>query len=456
MVTSGNSSRKTFVLDASAPLDDTRSFTRFGDNDVVLPAVVIEDLSAKLADLDLRHFAQAALWFLDELRAKHGNLANPVPIGSDGGTLRIESDNTDQSVLPSGMRQKTNFATVLAVARHLQKSGLNVTFVSKDPTMRLRASIIGLDVQEYQADQASQAGWPGFIEAVVAPEVMAAVQEGRCNLKDLGSLPANTSLLLKLATGQEVLTRLHSGGRLHVVQMRRVSGVSGRSPEQWAAIDMLLDPNLGAVSLGGPAGTGKSALALCAGLQLVKQGLFENIVVFRPVDPLGGQDIGFLPGTMKEKMAQWAMPVLKTLESTLKDKAAAQRAFANIEFLPLTYIRGTTLTDSWVILDEVQNLESGTLLQFLTRHGEDSKVVLCGDVAQRDNLRVGRFGGIARVIEAYTGEEYFGHVTMTRSERSKMARMAIRLLSEGGERSRRSATSSYTDIPGGVASLFKF
>ncbi|NCW35064.1 MAG: PhoH family protein [Actinobacteria bacterium] len=205
-----------------------------------------------------------------------------------------------------------------------------------------------------------------------------------------------------------------------------------RSAEQRVALDLLLDNEVGIVSLGGRAGTGKSALALCAGLEAVmERRLHKKVVVFRPLYPVGGQELGYLPGTEGEKMSPWAQAVFDTLGAVVSNEVIEEIMDRGlIEVLPLTHIRGRSLHDAFVIVDEAQSLERGVLLTVLSRIGQGSRVVLTHDVAQRDNLRVGRHDGIVAVIEALKGHPLFAHITLTRSERSQIAALVTEMLED--------------------------
>ena len=215
---------------------------------------------------------------------------------------------------------------------------------------------------------------------------------------------------------------------------RDIFGLHGRSAEQRLAIDVLLDNNIGIVSLGGRAGTGKSALAMCAGLEAVlERNLHRKIMVFRPLYAVGGQELGYLPGDQGEKMNPWAEATFDTLSSVVSQNVVNEVMERGIlEVLPLTHIRGRSLHDAFVIVDEAQSLERNVLLTVLSRIGQNSRVVLTHDVAQRDNLRVGRHDGVASVIEALKGQQLFAHLTLTRSERSPIAALVTDLL-EGGQ-----------------------
>jgi PhoH-like ATPase len=221
---------------------------------------------------------------------------------------------------------------------------------------------------------------------------------------------------------------------VRLIRDRDAFGIHGRSAEQRVALDLLLDPDVGIVSLGGRAGTGKSALALCAGLEAVlERQLHQKVLVFRPLYAVGGQDLGYLPGSEGEKMAPWAQAVFDTLGSvTSRNVIEEVLARDLLEVQPLTHIRGRSLHDAFVIVDEAQSLERNVLLTVLSRIGQNSRVVLTHDVAQRDNLRVGRHDGVVAVVEKLKGNPLFAHVTLTRSERSPIAALVTELLEDIG------------------------
>ena len=214
---------------------------------------------------------------------------------------------------------------------------------------------------------------------------------------------------------------------------REAFGLHGRSAEQRIALELLMDPSVGIVSLGGNAGTGKSALALCAGLEMVMERReHRKVVVFRPLYAVGGQELGYLPGSEGDKMAPWAQAVFDTLGAITTPEVVEEIIARDmVEVLPLTHIRGRSLHDSFVIVDEAQSLERNVLLTVLSRIGRDSRVVLTHDVAQRDNLRVGRFDGVVAVVEKLKGHPLFAHITLTRSERSAIAALVTDVLGDG-------------------------
>jgi PhoH-like ATPase len=434
------SSRRTFVLDTSVLLADPLAILRFEEHEVVLPVVVITELEAKRAHPELGYFARQALRLLDDLRVQHGRLDQPLPVGQgngNSGTVRVELNHTDPTVLPPGFRQMgqswDNDTRILAVARNLAADGADVTLVSKDLPMRVKASAVGLAAEEYRGTGAVESGWTGMSEISVPAELIDAMYDSeRLDLAEARELPCHTGLVLVSDRGS-ALGRVTPEKQVRLVRGDRDAfGLHGRSAEQRVALDLLMDPDVGIVSLGGRAGTGKSALALCAGLETVmERRQHRKVVVFRPLYAVGGQDLGYLPGSEAEKMNPWAQAVFDTLGALVTSDVVEEIMDRGmLEVLPLTHIRGRSLHDAFVIVDEAQSLERNVLLTVLSRVGQGSRVVLTHDVAQRDNLRVGRHDGVASVIEALKGHPLFAHVTLTRSERSPIAALVTEMLED--------------------------
>ena len=422
---------RTYVVDTSVLLADPGALSRFEEHEVVLPVVVVTELEAKRHHPELGYFARVALRHLDELRVLHGRLDRAVPIGDLGGTVRVELNHTDASSLPSGFRLGDNDTRILAVARNLADEGALVTLVSKDLPLRIKASAVGLDAQEYRAELAPESGWTGMVELDVAgADLDDLYDDGRLDLEEARDLPCHTGLVM-LSDRGSALGRVRPDKAVQLVRGDRDAfGLHGRSAEQRVALDLLLDPEIGIVSLGGRAGTGKSALALCAGLEAVmERRQHKKVVVFRPLYAVGGQELGYLPGSENEKMSPWAQAVFDTLGAlTSPDVIDEILDRGMLEVLPLTHIRGRSLHDAFVIVDEAQSLERNVLLTVLSRIGANSKVVLTHDVAQRDNLRVGRHDGVVAVVEKLKGHPLFAHVTLNRSERSPIAALVTDLL----------------------------
>ncbi|CAI8364895.1 MAG: PhoH-like protein [Cellulomonadaceae bacterium TMED98] len=425
---------RTFVLDTSVLLSDPAAIFRFAEHHVVLPVVVISELERKRHDPEIGYFARQALRHLDSLRDKHERLDFPIAVG-DGGTLRVELNHSNQSVLPSGLQVGDNDSRILAVAVNLAAEGLAVTVVSKDLPMRVKAASVGLAAEEYRAELAVDSGWTGMAEiSLGSTDVQRLYDTESLTTTLVEDMPLNTGVVITSERGS-ALGRVTSPKTISLVRGDRdLFGLHGRSAEQRMAIDLLLDNQVGIISLGGRAGTGKSALALCAGLEAVlERNLHRKIMVFRPLYAVGGQELGYLPGDHTEKMNPWAEATFDTLGSVVSPNVVSEVMERGIlEVLPLTHIRGRSLHDAFVIVDEAQSLERNVLLTVLSRIGQNSRVVLTHDVAQRDNLRVGRHDGVASVIEALKGQSLFGHITLTRSERSQIAALVTDLL-EGNQ-----------------------
>lgn len=431
--TAAPTTTKSYVVDTSVLLSDPRAVLRFAEHDVILPIVVITELEAKRHHPELGYFARTALRLLDDLRQANGRLDNPIRVNPEGGHLRVELNHTDIDRLPTGFRLGDNDTRILAVALNYAHEGRDVVLVSKDLPMRVKAAAMGLEAQEYRNEQVKDSGWTGMttieVESSVVDEVF---RSGSVDLPDAADIVVNSGVVLR-APGSAALGRRLADGRVKAIRSDlEAFGVHGRSAEQRVALDLLLDPTVGIVSLGGRAGTGKSAMALCAGLEMVmERRQFAKVMVFRPLFAVGGQELGYLPGTADEKMSPWGQAVYDTLGSvTNKYVIDELEQREMLEVLPLTHIRGRSLHDAFVIVDEAQSLERNVLLTVLSRIGQNSRVVLTHDVAQRDNLRVGRHDGVAAVVERLKGNPLFGHVTLNRSERSPIAALVTEMLEE--------------------------
>ena len=432
MAAKGQKAKKTFVLDTSVLLADPGALYRFAEHEVIIPIAVIGELETKRDHPELGYFARAALRALDDLRVSHGRLDKALTITPEGGTLSVELNHTDLSTLPHGfLRDGTNDSRILAISKNLMSDGKDVVLVTKDLPLRVKASSVGVEAQEYLAELVSNSGWTGIEEVDVSHSVIDDLYASDyADHESAHQLPVHTGIVLHSEKGS-ALARVTSDKRLKLVRGdRQAFGLHGRSAEQRIALDILLDESIGIVSLGGRAGTGKSALALCAGLEAVmEKRLHKKVVIFRPLYPVGGQELGYLPGSEGEKMSPWAQAVFDTLGALVSQPVIDEIIDRGlIEVLPLTHIRGRSLHDSFVIVDEAQSLERGVLLTVLSRIGQASRVILTHDVAQRDNLRVGRHDGVVAVVETLKGHELFAHVTLTRSERSPIAALVTDLL----------------------------
>ncbi len=421
--------RTIFVLDTSVLLSAPTALDSFGNNDVVLPIVVLTELEAKRHHPELGWAARTSLRRLERVREEHGGLTEPYPINDDGGTIRVELNHGTDALVPEAMREG-NDHRILLVALNLQAEENRVVLVTQDLPLRLRAGVVGVPAEEFVHQVDADLEWRGIAEVSVSGDVVDQLYENSVvELPETKDFPANTGLIVE-GSGQSALARVRADGKARLVTDRSMFGVRGRNAEQRIALDLLADESVGIVSIGGPAGTGKSVMALAAGLEAVlERQSHRKIMIFRPLYSVGGQDLGFLPGTEDEKMRPWTDAVGDALEAITNEPAREEiKRQELIEVLPLTYIRGRTLTDVFVIIDEAQNLERSVLLTALSRLGMGSRVVLTHDVAQRDNLRVGRRDGIASVVASLRGHHLFAHVTLSRSERSAIAALVSEAL----------------------------
>lgn len=430
-----------YVIDTSVLLSDPKALTGYSDAELVLPIVVVKELEGKRNDPNLGFNARSALRFLESLR-EGGNvdLRERVQVPGTDSFLRIELNHVASSRLPDVLRNDASHdSRVLSVAAALSESE-PVILVSKDLPMRLLASVIdGVAAEDYMGGLMPHTGYTGLVEANVGSVVIDGLYKDRVVPASLlddtvqAGLVENVGVVLKSVDSNSSALGVYSDGAVRLVsQDLEAFGVKGRSAQQRVALNHLLNNDVGIVSLGGPGGTGKSMLALAAGLEMVlERGSHKKIVVFRPLFPVGGQDLGYLPGSEGEKMNPWAAAVFDALDAFCS-KNVIDEVIARglIEVLPLTHIRGRTFTDSVMILDEAQNLERTVILSALSRAGYNTRIFLNSDVAQRDNLRVGRQDGIAAVVEKLKGEKLFAHINLTRSERSPIAELVTRILDE--------------------------
>jgi PhoH-like ATPase len=270
-LTVSNKGRKTYVLDTSVLLADPGALARFAEHEVVVPITVIGELETKRDHPELGYFARAALRSLDDIRLKYGRLDQEIKINSEGGTLSVELNHTDLSSMPHGfLRDGTNDSRILAIAKNLMSDGKDVVLVTKDLPLRVKASSVGVEAEEYLAELVSNSGWTGIVELSVGSNVIDDLYASDfADHEDAHSLPIHTGVVLH-SDRASALARVTTDKRLQLVRGDRTAfGLHGRSAEQRIALDLLLDPEIGIVSMGGRAGTGKSALALCAGLEAV-------------------------------------------------------------------------------------------------------------------------------------------------------------------------------------------
>jgi PhoH-like ATPase len=433
---------KTYVLDTCVLLADPVSLLRFDEHDVVLPLVVVEELDRQKTRVDeIGANARRAIRTLERLGASEaGGLGEPQPIDS-GGTLRIELNGTHSGRMPSVLNPSTPDHRILATCLNMVDAGNNTVLVTKDAALRIKGAQLGVEVEDYRADTVPvDESYSGVAElGVDASTIDQLYTDGKASVPDTG-LHVNQFVILKAMESQSAVGRvMDTNGGTTIVRVpgsRQAFGIESKNVRQAFALDLLMDPDITAVSMMGVAGTGKTFLALAAALeQTIEAGRYRRISVYRPLIAVGRQDIGFLPGDLDEKLAPWMAAVHDNLYALFSgDPQSAKGAIEElmdrnvIEMAAVTYLRGRSITDELVIIDEAQNLEYATLKVILTRIASGSKVVFCGDLSQVDNPYISPFGGLAALIEKLKGEPLFGHITLEKSVRSPLAELAAKIL----------------------------
>ena len=460
--------RKTFVLDTNVLLHDPQALTRFEDNAVVIPIEVVEEIDRFKRDPSEKgRNARQISRLLDALREK-GNLADGVPIDdASGGTLQVVFCRSETlAQLPPELKGGNGDNNILAVALEQLRSGLisdqpPVVLVTKDTNLRIKADAVGLTAQDYTTDKVDIADlYPGVCELMASAAAMEQLKgEGGLALAELPSaqgaaLQANEGVTLvdQAQPNHTLLARFDAGsGRLLPLQRAgkvRLGKVSARNREQTFALDLLLDPSVQLLTLVGKAGTGKTLLALAAGLhQVADEHLYERLLVTRPVISLGSE-IGFLPGSLEEKMGPWMQPIIDNLDFLLggadadegrSPRPGAQRGNRSnwtdlkgmglLEVEAISYIRGRSIPRQFMVVDEAQNLTPHEVKTIVTRVGEGTKIVFTGDPYQIDNPYVdAESNGLTWLVERFKGQYLAGHVTLLRGERSELAELAANLL----------------------------
>jgi PhoH-like ATPase len=437
--------RKTYVLDTNVLIYDPHAILKFEDNDVVLPIYVLEEVDQfKRETTERGRNAREVARVLDELRSK-GSLSQGVPVGD--GTVRVhvpEKRPHFEHGLNPVSADNAILHTALAI-RELNPDQRTV-FVTMDVNLRIRADAFGLPTETYEHNAVDiERMHTGIIELVVSKEeVEQFLEKGVMPAPGKESLTANTCVVLRDDTQPKphvALARYHApSGELKIVRTPKegVMGIRARNREQSFALDLLLDTNIKLVTLVGKAGTGKTLLALAAGMKrTVEDGHYSRLLVSRPIMPLG-RDIGFLPGSVQEKLNPWMQPIFDNLEFLLFSgggKHRGMRAFdellqsGTVHVEPLTYIRGRSMPQQYVIVDEAQNLSPHELKTIVTRCGENTKIVLTGDPFQIDNPYVdGSTNGLTVTAERLRGDAMVGHIVLSQGERSELANLAANRL----------------------------
>lgn len=431
-----------YVLDTCVLLADPNSLLRFDEHDVVMPLVVVEELDRKKTRMDeVGANARAAIRLLEELGAsREGGLRDPVDLPG-GGSLRIELNGISSDRLPIALDPLTPDHRILSTCLNLSKEG-HAVLVTKDAALRIKGAQLGVEVQDYRADTVPvEQLHSGLVEHLTDGDTIDRLfDEGKLELEGVEAL-TNQFVVLKSGISRSALARVIQHEPTVVVERVpghvRAFGVEPKNVRQTVAMHQLLDPDIPAVSLMGMAGTGKTFLTLAAALeQVLEQGRYRRVSVYRPLVAVGRQEVGYLPGDLSEKLSPWMAAVHDNLYALFSDAGVdgARNAVeelvdrGELEMAAVTYLRGRSITGEFVIIDEAQNLELPTLKVILTRMSRDSKVVFCGDLSQVDNPYISPFGGMAALIEKFKGSPMFSHVALDRSVRSPLAEMAATVL----------------------------
>jgi PhoH-like ATPase len=435
-------SRRSYVLDTCVLLADPQSMFRFDEHDVVLPLVVVEELDRQKTRMDeVGANARRAIRLLEELGASEsGGLADQRPLPA-GGTLRIELNGIHSARLPEVLDPSTPDHRILATCLNLDDQMGGAVLVTKDAALRIKGAQLGVAVEDYRGDIVQvDESYSGVAEVEVDTDIIDELYDsGKAAIPELDGI-INQYLVLKGPGSASALARVAESGpdpvAVRVPGARQLFGIETKNTRQAFAADLLLDPDIQAVSLMGMAGTGKTFMSLAAGLeQVIEMGRYRRVSVYRPLIAVGRQEVGFLPGDLNDKLEPWMAAVHDNLYALFGDEGgnprhAVEELFERdvLEMAAVTYLRGRSITNELVIVDEAQNLELPTLKVILTRMAANSKVVFCGDLTQVDNPYVSPFGGLAALIEKFKGNPMFGHITMERTVRSPLAELATQLL----------------------------
>ncbi|NIO16378.1 MAG: AAA family ATPase [Deltaproteobacteria bacterium] len=438
---------KNFVLDTNVLLHDPYSLFKFHENTLVVPITVIEELDKFKKDLNMvGRNARVALRIIDSFRSA-GSLAEGVRIESNGGSIKVVFDGEGESLIPKELRGSKEDNEILAVAlgvREREKS-VPVILVSKDTNLRIKADALGIKAEDFESDRVGSVEelYDGFVEVFVPKDKIDALyRNSSLSFPDLELYPNQCVLLKEQATGASALgifDRKEGVVKLVPPLKEGVWGIKPRNKEQHFALALLLDDSIKLVTLPGKAGTGKTLIALAAGLRAVSdERAYSRLLVSRPVFPLG-RDIGFLPGDVEEKLKPWMQPIFDNIEYLFgMDRPRKRQGIRGyqelinlgiLEIEPLTYIRGRSIPNQYIIIDEAQNLTPHEVKTILTRAGENTKVVLTGDPYQIDNPFIdSASNGLSHVVEKFKDEPLAGTIMLVKGERSKLAELASNIL----------------------------
>jgi PhoH-like ATPase len=435
--------KKNYVLDTNVLLHDPQSIFRFDDNNVIIPIFAIEEVDQFKREgsergRNARHIAR----LLDELREKGGSLSSGVSLDS-GGVLRVAVP-TKRMELPSAIDKAAMDQAILQCAFDVRENdrGRPTVFVTMDTNLRIRADALGMVAETYENMRVEvEQLTSGIIDVDVdGNDVDAFFRDGALPRSEPDWAPNVCVMLRDRASASHTALGRYDAAKKQIVALKTpregIMGVRPRNKEQSFAFDLLLDESIRLVTLVGKAGTGKTLLAIAAGLKrTVEDGVYTRMLVSRPVMPLG-RDIGFLPGDVDEKLNPWMQPIFDNLEFLFSTGSRkGPRAYAEllesgqIQVEPLTYIRGRSLPQQFIIVDEAQNLTPHEVKTIITRSGDGTKIVLTGDPGQIDNPYVdSASNGLTIAAERFRGEKLAGHIVLAKGERSDLAEVAANLL----------------------------
>lgn len=440
---------KIYVLDTNVLLQDPYSIFSFQDNEVVIPAVVLEEVDSKKRYMDeIGRNARHVSRLIDGLRAA-GKLHEKIPL-DNGGTIRIELNHRSFHELQDIFIEKTNDNRILAVANNLlaeeklKENGKPVIIVSKDALVRVKADAIGLTAEDFLSDRVVEVDhiYTGFLEVYLSVDLLGRFYEkGELLLSEIANHTyfPNQYLVMKDVLGGSasalgIIDKTRKKVKKLAINQEHVWGVHPRNVQQTMAIELLLRKDISLVTLIGKAGTGKTLLALASGLMQTEDYRdFKKLLVARPIVPVG-KDLGFLPGEKQEKLRPWMQPIFDNLEYLFNTKKPGEldailAGMGSIEVEALTYIRGRSLPKQFIIIDEAQNLTKHEVKTIITRVGEGSKIVLMGDPEQIDHPYLDAYNnGLTYVVERFKDQVISGHVKLLKGERSGLARLAADLL----------------------------
>ena len=423
---------KAFVLDTNVLLNDPDSIFSFEDNDVVIALAVLRELERFKTELTERgRNARQVIRVLDDLRNEGGNLSSGIQLDG-GGTLRVDTTGAEQL-----LKSTKADDLLIPVIKRISDGGQETVLLTQDIAFRVKADALGIKVQEYRRETC-RTDYSGLVGPVdIDDEFIDSLFEKKTVSANLGQeFLSNQFVLIRSFSGKSGIMMHIGNDTFELVSSHVASSVRPKNLEQTCALHALLNDNIRIVTLKGKAGTGKTLLAACAALQQVwAEKRFDRMLVARPVIPMG-KDIGYLPGDMYEKMTPWMQPIYDASDiitgidrKSGRSSLPAKSFDEFMDIVPLTYIRGRSLAHSFIIIDECQNTTRHEIKTILTRVGQQSKIVLTGDVEQIDCPYLSEStNGLSYVIEKLKGQTLFAHVTLTKSERSKVAELAANVL----------------------------